>query len=78
LATYFNIVQIIVSIALIIVIGMQAKGSAFSGAMSTDSSIFSSRRGLEKVLFQITIGLAILFVVVSIASVLAARTTTGA
>jgi len=78
LAPYVNVVQIIVSIALIIVILLQAKGSGFSGALSTESSIFSTRRGLEKTLFQVTLVLAALFVIISIASVLTAKGTAGA
>ncbi len=78
MAPYVNVVQIIVSIALIIVILLQAKGSGFSGALSTESSIFSTRRGLEKTLFQVTLVLAALFVIISIASVLTAKGTAGA
>ncbi len=73
MTTYLNIVQILVSGALIVVVLLQAKGSGFSGALTTESSIFSTRRGLEKTLFNITIALAALFVVVSIISVLVAR-----
>ncbi|MGQ9675239.1 MAG: preprotein translocase subunit SecG [Chloroflexota bacterium] len=73
MAPYLNIAQIIISAALILVVLLQAKGTGFSGALSTEGSIFSTRRGLEKTLFQITIVLAALFAIVSIASVLAAK-----
>ena len=67
--TALNIVMIIVSIVLILVILLQTKGSSFSGAFGGDTgSIYRTRRGVEKTLFQLTIGIAILFVVLAIAS----------
>lgn len=72
MASYLNIIQIIISIVLMLLILVQAKGTGFSATFSTDSSIFRTRRGLEKTLFQFTIGTACLFVVISIFSVLVA------
>jgi preprotein translocase subunit SecG len=72
-ATYLNIVQIIVSVVLIIVILMQTRGSGFSATFTSDSSIYRTRRGVERTLFNFTIGLAVFFVVISLASVLVAR-----
>jgi len=58
---------IIVSIVLMGVVLLQSKGSGFSGAFGGNtSSIHRTRRGLEKVLFQMTIGVAALFVLLSI------------
>jgi preprotein translocase subunit SecG len=71
LSIYFNIVEIIISIVLIFVVLLQTRGSGFSATFSSDSSIYRSRRGVEKTLFNFTIGLAVLFVLVSILSVLA-------
>jgi preprotein translocase subunit SecG len=67
--TYLYIVQIFVSVVLIGVLLLQARGSGFSATFSSDSSIYRTRRGVEKTLFNATIVLAILFVVVSIISV---------
>lgn len=78
MVVYLNIVQILVSIALIVVVLLQAKGSGFSGALSTESSgIFATRRGLEKTLFNMTVVLAVIFVVISVVSVLIAKSSTG-
>jgi preprotein translocase subunit SecG len=66
---YLYVVQIIVSVTLIGVLLLQARGSGFSATFSSDSSIYRTRRGVEKTLFNVTIALAILFVVVSILSV---------
>ena len=69
MTTYFEIVQIFVSLVLIGVLLLQARGSGFSATFSSDSSIYRTRRGVEKTLFNVTIVLAILFVIVSILSV---------
>jgi preprotein translocase subunit SecG len=71
--TYLNIVQILVAVVLIVVIMLQARGSGFSATFTSDSSIYRTRRGVERTLFNFTIGLAIVFVLVSLASVLVNR-----
>jgi preprotein translocase subunit SecG len=64
--------MIIVSVVLILVVLLQTKGSSFSGAFGGDtSSIYRTRRGVEKTLFQFTIGVAALFLVLAIVSTLA-------
>ncbi|MDP8923801.1 MAG: preprotein translocase subunit SecG [Chloroflexota bacterium] len=68
--TYLNIVQIIISVIVIGVVLLQARGSGFSATFSSDTSIYRTRRGVEKTLFNVTIGLAVLFVGISILSVL--------
>lgn len=70
MSTYLNIVQIIISVVLIGVLLLQARGSGFSATFSSDSSIYRTRRGVEKTLFNATIALAIIFILISIASVL--------
>lgn len=70
MSVYLNIAQMIISLALIVVVLLQTKGSTFSGAFGTDASVFRTRRGLEKTLFQLAIGLGLLFILISIASVM--------
>ena len=63
-----NILQLVISLVLVLVILAQVKegsGGLFGGGQTT----VRTRRGLEKTLFQITIGLAIVFLVLSIVSV---------
>ncbi len=67
--------QIIVSIALMVAILMQARGTGLSGAFGGDSAVYRSRRGIERRLWQFTIVLAILFAVFSLASYVFAPTT---
>jgi preprotein translocase subunit SecG len=67
--TAINLVMIIVSVVLILVVLLQTKGSSFSGAFGGDtSSIYRTRRGVEKTLFQFTIGTAVVFVALAIVS----------
>jgi preprotein translocase subunit SecG len=64
--------MIIVSVVLILVILLQTKGSSFSGAFGGDtSSIYRTRRGVEKTLFQFTIATGVVFVILAIISSLA-------
>jgi preprotein translocase subunit SecG len=70
--------QIIVSIALIASILLQARGTGLSGTFGGDSSVYRSRRGVERRLWQFTIVLLGLFVIFSLASYLFAPTTTTA
>lgn len=71
--TTLNIAQILVSVALSAVLLLQAKGSGFGAGLGGSTSMFRTRRGIEKTLFQLTIVLVIVFVVISLLSVLAAR-----
>jgi preprotein translocase subunit SecG len=69
--TYVDIALIITSIALIVSVIMQNKGVGLGGLTGTDSStVFTARRGIEKVLFSITIGLSVLFFILTIAAVM--------
>jgi preprotein translocase subunit SecG len=67
--------QIIVSIALMASILLQARGAGLSAAFGGDSSVYRSRRGIEKRLFQFTIVLATLFVIFSVATYLLSQST---
>ena len=66
---YLNLAQIVVSGALIFVILLQARGSGFGGALGGSSTFFRTRRGAEKTLFQLTIILVVIFVLMSAWSV---------
>ena len=67
---YLNIAQILIAIMLTLVILFQAKGSGIGTALGGGtSSSFRTRRGVEKTLFQLTIVLAIIFLIISAISV---------
>ena len=69
--------QIVVSIALIAAILLQARGTGLSGTFGGDSAVYRSRRGIERRLWQFTILLLVLCVLFSLASFLFAPTTTA-
>jgi len=71
--TTLNIAQILVSLALAVVLLLQAKGSGFGAGLGGSTSMFRTRRGIEKTLFQLTIVLTSLFVIISLGSVFVAR-----
>ncbi len=60
--------QLIVSVALMVAILLQARGTGLSAAFGGDSAVYRSRRGIERRLWQFTIILAVLFAVFSLAS----------
>ena len=68
MSTIFNLIQLFVSIVLILVILFQVRELG-SGLFGSATTTYRVRRGLEKVLFQATIVLVIIFIVVSILSV---------
>jgi preprotein translocase subunit SecG len=71
---YMHVIQIIISIALIAIILVQAKGQGGLGGIfgGEGGGVYRTRRGVEKTLFNVTIGLAVVFFLVSITSVLVA------
>jgi preprotein translocase subunit SecG len=62
--------QLIVSVALIFAVLLQARGSGLSGTFGGDSAVYRSRRGIERRLWQFTIILIGLFVLFSLAAYL--------
>jgi preprotein translocase subunit SecG len=63
---YIDIAQILVAIVLTVVILLQAKGSGIGTALGGGTSgSFRTRRGVEKTLFQLTIVLAVVFLIIS-------------
>jgi preprotein translocase subunit SecG len=68
---YVNIIQIILSVALIAAIVLQSKGAGLGGLSggSEGGGVFRARRGVEKLLFNITIVLAIAFFLTAVINV---------
>lgn len=67
-----RVVQIILCVAVIIFILLQVRGaglgSAFGG--SSAGSVFKTRRGVERLIFNLTVVFVILFALISILSAL--------
>lgn len=65
-----NIVQIILSVLLVTVILLQARGTGLGAAFGGEGNVYRTKRGIEKKLFHLTIVLAILFFGVALANIL--------
>jgi preprotein translocase subunit SecG len=63
LQDYLSIAAMLVSIALIAIILLQVKGEGVGGLQS--GSFVRTRRGLEKNLFQLTIAMSTLWIMIS-------------
>ena len=65
--TLLNIAQIIASIVLVLIILSQVR-EAGSGMFGSAQNTVRTRRGLERTLFQLTIAIIVIFLVVSTVS----------
>ncbi len=67
-----RVVQIILSIAVIIFILLQVRGAGLGSAFgaSSTSTTFKTRRGVEKLIFNMTIFFVVLFAAVSLVGAL--------
>lgn len=63
-------VQIVISVLLIIVIILQQKGAGLGSSFGGDLSFYRTKRGAEKLLFYITIALAVVFILSSLIGLL--------
>ncbi|MFI5267892.1 MAG: preprotein translocase subunit SecG [Chloroflexota bacterium] len=68
MSTSLSIAQIIICVALMAAILLQSKGTGLGSVFGGGGSVFQTRRGAEKGLFQLTIVLAVVFGLLSIAS----------
>jgi preprotein translocase subunit SecG len=74
LKDYFDIALIITAISLVISVILQNKGVGLGGLTGNDSGgVFTQRRGIERTLFWVTIGLAVLFFVLIFVTVLLSK-----
>jgi len=64
--TYFSIAQIVLSVALILAILLQVRGGGLGGIFGQASTVFRTKRGVERTLFRLTIILVVLFIAISI------------
>ncbi len=62
--------QIVISVLLIGAILLQQKGGGLGSAFGGDGQVYRSRRGIEKILFIVTIILAVLFIGGALASLI--------
>ena len=62
-----NVIQFILAIVLILVLVLQSKGAGMGGIFGGETtSVYRTRRGFERRLFQFTIGLSVAFFLVAV------------
>jgi preprotein translocase subunit SecG len=66
MTTYLYIAQIVVAVALSTVTLLQVKGGGLGGIFGQADTVYRTKRGVEKTLFQLTIVLVVIFIVLSI------------
>ncbi len=66
--TYISVAQIVLSVALVLAILFQVRGGGLGGIFGQPDTVYRTKRGVEKTLFQLTIALVVLFIIISIVS----------
>jgi preprotein translocase subunit SecG len=66
--TNLNIAQIVLAAALIMIILFQVRGGGLGGIFGQQSTVYRTRRGVEKILFRLTIVFLVVFLVTSVLS----------
>jgi preprotein translocase subunit SecG len=66
--TYLYIAQIVVAAALVLIVLLQVRGGGLGGIFGQADTVYRTKRGVEKTLFQFTIALVIIFIILSIVS----------
>lgn len=71
MSTYINLAQIVIAVTLIVIIMLQTKGAALGGVFGrSDSAVYKTRRGVEKVVFNATIVLSGVFLLMALLNVM--------
>lgn len=69
----FNIITVVTGALMILLILLQNRGQSLGASFGGDSSFYRSKRGAEKIIFNATIVLAVVFVVSVVLSLLAKK-----
>jgi len=64
--TYLVVAQIVLSIALVLTLLFQVRGGGLGGIFGQADTVYRTKRGVEKTLFQLTVVLVVLFIVISV------------
>lgn len=68
---WFAIIQIVLAVALMGLILLQAKGSGLGSAFGGEMGFYRTKRGFERLLFRASIVIATLFIILSLIGLLA-------
>ena len=68
--TYLFLAQIVIAVAMTILVLLQAKDAGLSNMFGgSDMGVYRTRRGVEKTMFNATVGLAVVYVLLSLVTV---------
>ena len=68
--TYLFLAQIVIAVAMTILVLLQAKDAGLSNMFGgSDMGVYRTRRGVEKTMFDATVGLAVVYVLLSLVTV---------
>ena len=62
-----RIAELVLAVSLITLILMQSRGTSLGSVFGQEGSVFHTRRGAERVLFNVTIGVAAMFLIIGVA-----------
>ncbi len=65
-----SIAQIIISLVITVLILMQAQGTGLGSSWSGGGETYHTRRGVEKVIFYLTIFFIVLFIATALANII--------
>ncbi|MDD3773805.1 MAG: preprotein translocase subunit SecG [Patescibacteria group bacterium] len=68
--TWINWVEIVVAFLLVISILLQQRSTSLGGAFGGESAVYHTRRGIEKILFWLTIIFGLVFVTLALINVI--------
>ncbi|MBM4457797.1 MAG: preprotein translocase subunit SecG [Chloroflexi bacterium] len=69
--TYLYLAQIVIAVAVSVLVLLQARNAGLSNMFgSTDMGIYKTRRGVEKTMFNATIGLGVAFMLLALLTVI--------
>jgi preprotein translocase subunit SecG len=60
-------VELILAVALVTLILMQSRGTSLGSVFGQEGSVFHTRRGAERILFNVTIAVAAAFLLIALA-----------
>jgi preprotein translocase subunit SecG len=64
--TYLTVAQMVLSVALVLVLLLQVRGGGLGGIFGQPDTVYRTKRGVEKTLFQFTIVIVVLFIAISL------------
>jgi preprotein translocase subunit SecG len=62
-----RVAELILAVSLITLILMQSRGTSLGSVFGQEGSVFHTRRGAERILFNVSIGVALGFLIISVA-----------